>query len=125
MKRGFVTFLLVCALAAGVGAFMLRQRGLRERTDSLQQNRAAIEEVRREVRELGLRLEQARERVKRLESDPVEAEAAVRGIRRFMRGDEKVFRVEEPPSPSPETPAAPEEAFPEAPQPAGQILEEE
>ncbi len=119
MKRGFVTFLLVCALTAAVGAFFLRQRELRERTGSLQQNREAIEEVRREVHDLGLRLEQTRERVKRLETDPVEAEAAVRGIRRFMRDDEKVFRVEEE-APPPEPPPAPGESPPETPQVPGE-----
>lgn len=120
MKRGLVTFLLACAIAAALGALFLRQRGLRERTDSLHQNREAIERVRGEVHDLNLRLEQTRERVRRLETDPVEAEAAVRGIRRFMREDEKVYRVEEPPPP-PETPPAPEEAPPETPQPAGQM----
>ena len=118
MKRGLVTFLLACALAAALGALFLRQRGLRERTDSLQQNREAIERVRGEVHDLNLRLEQTRERVKRLETDPVEAEAAVRGIRRFMREDEKVFRVEEPPPP--EAPPAPVESPPDTPQPAEQ-----
>ena len=111
MLKGFLKFLLVCAVAAGLAYLYHRHRDFNGRMETLEQNRQAVEDLRREVQDLQHRLNEASERVRRLELDPVERAAVVRQMRKFAGEEEKVFRMEEGAAPAP-LPAVPAPAQP-------------
>ena len=93
---GFRTFVLSSLLAAALCAGYLKYRAVDQRREELRQNREAIEKVRLEVRELETRLDQTRERIKALESDPVEGVAAARRIGRAVQSkSEIVYHMDE------------------------------
>ena len=106
---GLKTLLLSSLIAVLLCLGYWKYRGVDARRGELQRNQEAIEQVRREVRDLETRLEQTRARIKALENDPVEAEAAARRIGRTVRSkSETVFHLDE----SRMTPAAPAEPAP-------------
>lgn len=115
MVKGLLKLLLVCAVAAGLAYLYQRHRDFDGRMETLEQNRRSVEDLRREVQDLQQRLNEATERVRRLESDPVERAAVVRQMRKFAGEDERVYRMEGEgagPAPVSEAPAAPAQQAP-------------
>jgi len=95
-ETGLKTLVLSSALAAALCYGYWKHREVDVRYKELQRNQQAIEQVRKEVRDLETRLEQTRARIKALENDPVEAEAAARRIGRTVRSKtETVFHLDE------------------------------
>ncbi len=107
--------LVFSSLLAGALCFgYWKYRGVEFRYEELQRNQQSIEQVRKEVRDLETRLEQTRARIKALENDPVEAEAAARRIGRTVRSkSETVFHLDESRMTAP-VQAAPAAAVPAA-----------
>ncbi len=99
--------LVFSSLLAGALCFgYWKYRAIDVRSKELQRNQQTIEQVRQEVRDLETRLDQTRVRIKALENDPVEAEAAARRIGRTVRSKtETVFHLDESSMVAP--PAAP------------------
>ncbi len=125
MHKEYFIWMLGVALVIAVAYGYMHQRNIPERYNEFRQNEVLLEQVKQEIDALRERVEQARAKVKDLETDPVEIEAAIRRVRRLTRDGEIVYQIEDPPPPlsppaippSPEMPA-PAEATPES---AGEI----
>ena len=119
---GFRTFVFSALLAAALCAGYLKYRDVEHRRKELRDNRDAIERVRLEVRELETRLEQTRERIKALESDPVEGVAAARRVGRAVQSkSEIVYHLDESKmnAPVPAETVPPQNSAPAAAPPSG------
>jgi len=95
IPSGVNKFLLAVVVAALLCFAYWRQRAMEPRYQELQKNKQTIENVRREVQDLKVRVDQTRKSVDSMEKDPVKSEASVRKILRYVKPDEKVFHVEE------------------------------
>jgi cell division protein FtsB len=109
---GLRTLVISSVLAGALCFGYWKYREVDARKAELRNNQQAIENLRKEVRDLETRLEQTRAHVKAMESDPVEAEAIARRIGRAVRSKtETVFHLDE----SRMTPGAPPEPVPAVP----------
>jgi len=73
-----------------------RFRGIDNTAAELKKSEQAVEEMRLDVNDLQTRVDQTRERVKALESDPVEAEGVARGLGKAVRKkSETIYQVDE------------------------------
>ena len=86
------------ALSATVGACALYvwHQDLPGRFEEYQQSEQEVRELRNEWRAHQERRDALEERIRGLEHDPVELEAAIRRTRRMVREGETVYRVELP-----------------------------
>ena len=120
---GLRTLILSSLLAGALCFGYWKYRSMDVRAQELKRNEQAIEQVRQETRDLEIRLEQARARVKAKENDPVEAEAAARRIGRTVRSKtETVFHLDESNMTPAPAPVAPEKGMPEAGLPAAPVV---
>ncbi len=95
MRRELFLWLLGVVLVVAVGYGYAQQRDIHMRYVEFRRNEEQLEAVRTEIEALKTRVEEAKSRIERLETDPVEIEAAIRRIRRLTRDGEIVFRIEE------------------------------
>ncbi len=96
----------------------MKYRDYNDRKEHLKKDQLVIEQVRKEVRKLETRVEQAHARVDALKKDSVEAEAIAREIGGAVGSKaETVFHVDERLLTPPAAPAAPSEAPKAAPAP--------
>jgi cell division protein FtsB len=112
-KNGRITWLGAFVIALAVSLVWLWQRDLIGRYHEWHQREDALRAVRSEARQFAEDLEAARQRVRQLDRDPLEMEAAIRRIRRLVRPGETIYRIED-------TSAAGDEISPEPAERNGQ-----
>jgi len=98
MNKEMFLWALGVALVVAVAVGYAHQRNLQTRYHDLQKSQAELAEIRAKVESLQSQVEDTRGRVKKMESDPLEIEAAMRGDRGLARDGETIYHVEDPPS---------------------------
>ncbi|MFP4171773.1 MAG: FtsB family cell division protein [Candidatus Hydrogenedentota bacterium] len=87
---------LALSAAIGLSALYVWHQDLPGRYKGYQRSEQEVRELRNEWRAHQERREALEERIRGLEHDPVELEAAIRRSRRMVREGETVYRVELP-----------------------------
>ncbi len=103
-KRNPWYWLTVALMLTAAGAYAWKS-GLYSRYHNHLRYETEIQAKREKVNQLREDLEANRDRVEDLDSDPLEVEASVRRIKRWVRPGERVYRMEKIPSESPSSPA--------------------
>ena len=104
MYKEYFIWMLGLVLVIAVAYGYAQQRNIQQRYVELRENQAVLENIRMEVEALRNRVHETRERVEKMESDPLEIEAAIRRDRRMTRDGEIVFRIEDAPASPPAAP---------------------
>lgn len=108
-KRGPIRYLLALGLAIVLALAYIAHRDLFGRYEEYQQGEAAVEAAQKKSQDLEEELRQLDERVKALNQNSLEMEAAIRRIKRLVRDGETVYRLEEAPetaAPAPDQPGS-------------------
>lgn len=86
----WLTLALVCALAL----VYIQQRDLKGRYEAYQETMSTMSAQEQEVEALRTVVSEAQDRLKDMDSDPLEQEATIRRVKRMVREGEIIFRVE-------------------------------
>lgn len=86
----WLTLALVCVLAL----VYIQQRDLKGRYEAYQETVNTVSAQEREVETLRTAVDEARDRLKGMDSDPLEQEATIRRVKRLVREGEIIYRVE-------------------------------
>lgn len=97
-KTGYIGYWLVLLSAIGLAGAYGMKNHLAERYQAHLDRERQIAEFRKQIGIMHDRAEASRNRVKQLDVNPVEKEAAVRRIKGWTRPGEIVYRVEEAPA---------------------------
>ncbi len=89
-KWYIVTFIAVASLSAAYAV----QRDLLGRYAQYQQREEQVRSMQRQVDAFEEQVSRAQQRVKDLDADPLELEAAIRHIKRLVREGETIYRIQ-------------------------------
>ena len=86
----WLTLALVCALAL----VYIERHDLKARYEAYQETMGTVSAQEREVEALRAEVDAAQDRLKGMDSDPLEQEATIRRVKRLVREGEIIYRVE-------------------------------
>lgn len=98
MSRKSIRYWLALALTAAIMAGYASHRNLHRRFKDYLKSEADIQARQDRTATLEGRIEQSRERVESLGSDPLEIEADIRRHKTLVRDGERIYRIEEVPA---------------------------
>jgi len=95
MKRtDYTWYWLALALVCGLALVYIQRHNLQGRYQDYRETMETVAQQEREVAALRAAVAEAQDRLREMDSDPVEQEATIRRVKRLVRKGETIYRVE-------------------------------
>lgn len=93
-RTDYTWYWLTLALVSALALAYIQQRDLKGRYETYQDTMKTVVEQRETVDALKAAVDDAQDRLKGMDSDPVEQEATIRRVKRLVREGEIIYRIE-------------------------------